>query len=204
MVVGQNLENIDVDKLKEELANQFPLPPEFQNITRPKQEDVKKAIKDKCDKASGGEEAYTAVEEAFSNFTECIQPLADFGELEEEIRVAKPTGDLDAVFNKYCRRRTAAIECMNAFTNVAEGCLDDDEKQTKKVAVNIFTNLLNFVCHKDGDQIALFIAEKGPECFQEQKEDITDCFNKTFGGYLKKDIKYNDLPKLVMGQQECA
>jgi hypothetical protein len=180
------------------------LPPEFENMTIPKLEDVKQAIKERCDKVSGGEDAYTNVEEAFATFTECMQPLADFGELEEEIRVAKPTGDLDGVFNKYCKRRTAAVECLNNFTSAAEMCLDDEEKKTKKVAVSIFTNLLNFVCHKDGDQIALFIAEKGPECFQEQKEDITDCFNKTFGGYLKKDFKYNEVQKFVIGKDECA
>lgn len=98
---------------------------------------------------------------------------------------------------------------MENFTNVLEPCLEPKEIEGKRTFVKIFKNLLNFVCYKDGDQIALFIAEKGPECFNERKDDIITCINSTFFGYLpsEKDIKDktipNELPQLVMGTAQC-
>lgn len=41
--------------------------------------------------------------------------------------------------------------------------------------------MFSFVCHKDGDQIALFIAEKGPECFADKKDLMLNCVNETYG-----------------------
>lgn len=79
------------------------------------------------------------------------------------------------------------------------------------VFVKIFTNLLNFVCYKDGDQIALFIAEKGPECFAEQKDGLIDCFNATFRKYVPEKVQIEDsdalptsLPQLVLGDEQCT
>lgn len=74
------------------------------------------------------------------------------------------------------------------------------------VLVNIVHGLLNFVCHKDGDQIALFIAEEGPECFSDQKEALLDCVNGTLSGYLREESEPTPngaLPKLVMGKKQC-
>lgn len=103
-----------------------------------------------------------------------MKGLIDFGDLQEEIQKAKPTGDLDTVFNKwvvikldpkiykfysesnfrYCKRRAAAIECVDTFSADIDVCLDDEERESKRVFVNLVHGLLNFVCHKDGDQIA--------------------------------------------------
>lgn len=93
---------------------------------------------------------------------------------------------------------------MNNFTVSIEPCLDAEEIAHKKSFVNIFTNLLNFVCHKDGDQIALFIAEKGPECFTEKKDALTACFNSTMSSYIPKETPTLDnLPQLIMGTEQC-
>lgn len=76
--------------------------------------------------------------------------------------------------------------------------------------MKIFTNLLNFVCYKDGDQIALFIAEKGPECFSDKKNQLFDCFNSTFNKYIPTEAEAAEpklvpttLPQLVMGIEQC-
>lgn len=92
---------------------------------------------------------------------------------------------------------------------MAEPCLESQEIDGKQTFVKIFKNLLNFVCYKEGDQIALFIAEKGPECFNERKDDLVHCINATFYQYLpsQKDIENKDiprtLPELVMGADQC-
>lgn len=89
-------------------------------------------------------------------------------------------------------------------------CLEEKESDGVNTFVKIFTNLLNFVCYKDGDQIALFIAEKGPECFKEQKDGLIDCFNSTFRKYLPDEVPSADttalptaLPTLVLGDEQC-
>lgn len=105
---------------------------------------------------------------------------------------------------RYCRKRTIAIECMKDFTVAIEPCLNEKEVASKKTFVNIFTNLLNFVCHKDGDQIALFIAEKGPECFKNKQDALIHCINSTMSGYIPSETPTVDnLPQLVMGVQQC-
>lgn len=99
---------------------------------------------------------------------------------------------------------------MENFTAVLEPCLEEKEIEGKRTFVKIFKNLLNFVCHKEGDQIALFIAEKGPECFDQRKDEIITCMNSTLFDYLpsEKDIPKEitvptELPELVMGQKQC-
>lgn len=98
---------------------------------------------------------------------------------------------------------------MESFTSALEPCLEKKEIDGKRTFVKIFKNLLNFVCHKEGDQIALFIAEKGPECFDSQKDELITCMNKTFYGYLPSEKEIDtkavptELPELVMGADQC-
>ncbi|XP_041772171.1 27 kDa hemolymph protein-like [Anopheles merus] len=200
-----DLNSIDINKLKDEVLADI-LPPEFKNVTLPKLEDIQKIIKDKCSRVAGSDASYEEAEQAAQKFGDCMKDLVDFSDLQEEIKKAKPTGDLDTVFNKYCRRRSAAIECIDTFSAKVDVCLENDEKESKVVMVNIVHGLLNFVCHKDGDQIALFIAEEGPECFADQKDALIDCVNGTMSGYLRDDsapAASEGLPKLVMGKKQC-
>lgn len=204
----KDLKELDIDKLKSQLPPGF-LPPELLNATLPSLEDIQRIVKDKCSKVAGNDAAYEQAHQAGEKLQECLKDLVDFSDLKEEIQQAKPTGDLDTVFNKYCRRRTAGIECIDTFSNDVDACLDDDERESKRIMVNIVHGLLNFVCHKDGDQIALFIAEEGPECFQEQKDPLIDCFNSTLRGYLDERTSNasqpnpEGIPKLVMGKKQC-
>lgn len=199
-----DLKDIDINKLKDEVLGDI-LPPELKNVTLPKLEDIQKIIKDKCSRVAGSDASYVEAEEAAQTFGDCMKDLVDFSDLQEEIKKAKPTGDLDTVFNKYCRRRSAAIECIDTFSSKVDVCLESEEKESKVVVVNIVHGLLNFVCHKDGDQIALFIAEEGPECFSDQKDALMDCANKTLSGYLNDESPSpsEGLPKLVMGKKQC-
>lgn len=144
------------------------------------------------------------MEEAGNTFRTCISDLVDVETLQEEIEKAQPNGELDTVFNKYCRKRTTAIDCMKNLTAAIEPCLSTEEQTHKKTFVNIFTNVLNFVCHKDGDQIALFIAEKGPDCLSSKKDELTRCANATFGSYVVSNVTLDTLPQLVVGPKECG
>jgi len=202
---------LDLNDLKSKLPAGIELPSSLQNITLPTLDEVKAVVKSKCDQVSGGDAAYKTVEAASEELKICASDLIDFSELQTEIEKAQPNGELDTVFNKYCRRRTVAIECLKNFTATVEPCLEPKEIEGEKTLVKIVTNVLNFVCHKDGDQIALFIAEKGPECFDAKKDDIIACVNGTFSKYHTpenekklKDITANtELPQFVVGMEQC-
>lgn len=200
----KDIKELDIDKLREQLPEGL-IPPEFQNVSLPSLEDIQRIVKDKCSRVAGSDAAYEQAEQSGQKLSECLQGLIDFSDLQSEIKEAKPTGDLDTVFNKYCRKRSTAIECINTFSNDVDVCLENDEKESKRILVNIVHGLLNFVCHKDGDQIALFIAEEGPECFEEQKQPLIDCFNSTMRGYLDEPSPQasEGIPKLVMGKKQC-
>lgn len=213
---------IDLDKFKSQLPDGI-LPEGFNSSSLPSADDAKKLFKEKCEKTAQNDEAFQHAENATEVFKECLMGLVDLETLQKEIDAAQPNGDLDTVFNKwvhmqfkaitklmsqlsnrYCRKRTIAIDCMKNFTVAIEPCLNKKEVDNKKTFVNIFTNLLNFVCHKDGDQIALFIAEKGPECFNNKKDALIHCINSTMSAYIPKETPtLDDLPQLVMGVQQC-
>ncbi|XP_059611154.1 27 kDa hemolymph protein-like [Phlebotomus argentipes] len=203
--LGQNL---DLDGLKSQLPEGL-LPTNLNNMTAPI-EDIRKLAKDKCNTVSGSDAAFEAIEEAAGQLMECMTTLFNFSSLTEEIEKAQPNGELDTVFNKYCRKRHVASECFMNFSKVLEPCLTNEEISHKEVYTNISNSLLGFVCHKDGDQIALFIAEKGPECFQERKDGMIECFNKTFPKVFDRvntisnePMSLDNLPKFVFGPDQC-
>ncbi|KAH8235806.1 hypothetical protein KR032_008118 [Drosophila birchii] len=173
--------------------------------------DVKDSVRNKCIQVAGeeaGSLAFAKIETGFGLLTECANSLVNYTAMQQEIQEASPKGELDVVFNKYCSRRSEAMECFDHFTAKLSPCLVQDEQEGQEVIKRIIQSLLNFVCHKDGDQIALFIAEKGPECLASQKENIEQCVNNTFGPYLNfssglQDNQIKSIPMLTVGQKEC-
>lgn len=97
---------------------------------------------------------FLLIQQAAQNAVTCITNLVDFSTLQDEIEKAKPEGNVDTVFNKYCDQRGKAIQCVENFTQSIEPCLTDEEKDQKVVFVNITKSLLEFICHENGNQIA--------------------------------------------------
>lgn len=53
--------------------------------------------------------------------------------------------------------------------------------------------------------IALFIAENGPKCINEHKDQVANCFNSTFHKYIPTEpIDTNNLPKLELTGEHCG
>lgn len=94
-------------------------------------------------------------------------------------------------------------------------CLSEAENEHKKMFEKMLEQLFGFVCHKDGDQIALFIAEKGPECFGQKKDEMMRCVNETYGEPIAKLMGMKDtfdadkfempkeLPVFTIEKEEC-
>lgn len=107
---------------------------------------------------------------------------------------------------RYCGRRHQLINCTRTVGSKIEPCLSAKETVNKNIAVNMFVKGLDFVCHKEGDQIALFIAEKGPECFKDKNVELQKCVKDSVTPYLpnKTDsIDFKKIPTLDFDKTKC-
>lgn len=205
--MGIIAQQFSLDKL--DLPHQLPVSEELLK-TNFSLDDAKDLFRNKCIEVSGeeiGSQAFTEIESGFTVLSNCINNIINYETMQQEIEKASPNGELDVVFNKYCNKRTDAIACFDVFTAKLTPCLVKEELDGQDVIKRIMRSLLNFVCHKDGDHIALFIAEKGPECFESKKDNIQQCLNNTLSSYFDttnlNDNKIKSIPKLVMGQKQC-
>jgi len=131
----------DIPELKNVNASALPI------------EQTKNLFKEKCTK-NGGSKAFENVQRAQVEMTQCFQSLINITELKAEMDKYKPTGDLDIVFKNYCNKRSTLRNCVNNFTETLEHCLDEKERENKKIVMNITDSLLEFICYKEGDRIA--------------------------------------------------
>ncbi|XP_050682167.1 27 kDa hemolymph protein-like isoform X2 [Leptidea sinapis] len=187
------------------------LPPELQGkIDEAQIEAIQnkssEVFKEKCEK-NGGLHAFDNAERAFKEFSKCVQALVSPNQLQKEIEDAKPNGQVDEVFKKYCDKTPSFKSCFHNMTEVAQECLSEEERGNVKIIHNISEQLAEFICFKEGDRIALFISENGPECIQEKQEDIRSCVNSTVGSEINFDqnnITADSLPLISFGKRECT
>ncbi|XP_055528544.1 27 kDa glycoprotein-like isoform X2 [Wyeomyia smithii] len=165
-------------------------------------DEIGKAVKDKCVKASDTGAPYEQVKQSTRDLSNCWKELVDVYDFVREVEEAKPTGNFHTVFNKYCRKQNTLLECINTFTNTLDPYLDNEEKRHKGQIVDLFRHLLNFNCDNDGDQMTLFITGKGPECFKEQKDDLIQCVNGTFTRHSLDDNMTTTTVPLVIGPNQ--
>ncbi|XP_011152994.1 27 kDa hemolymph protein isoform X2 [Harpegnathos saltator] len=203
-------ENVpSADEILRQVNEAVPLPG-LDTSALPNVEEAKNLFREKCTK-NGGPEAFEKAQQAQVEMEQCLKSLINVTELQAEMEMHKPNGDLDVVFKKYCNKRSILRACVSNFTNEVEQCLDVKEKENKKIVMNITDSMLEFICYKEGDRIALFIAAGGPECFQSKQDAVQDCANKTLSGYIPKNdlsgsglIGLENLPNLNFGNKECT
>uniref|UniRef100_A0A1B6LB09 27 kDa hemolymph protein n=2 Tax=Graphocephala atropunctata TaxID=36148 RepID=A0A1B6LB09_9HEMI len=171
----------------------------------PSVEEGEELLKERCDKY-GTNESFDNAMYAKEEIIFCLRKLINYTELQTEIELAKPTGDLDIVFKKYCRKAPQLQDCVTNFTEAIEPCLSLDERYMKQTITNITDALVRFVCYKEGERIALFIAEGGPECLKDNQDQIQQCVNSTFSRYLPKDVtvQKEEPPLFQLGKKECG
>ncbi|EEB13872.1 27 kDa hemolymph protein precursor, putative [Pediculus humanus corporis] len=122
---------------------------------------------------------------------------------------AKPTGDLDSIFKKYCKKSPDFKNCVSNFTEAFQPCLEKDEKSSVATIMNVTEQLAEFICYKEGDRIALFIAEGGPECLESSKESIGECVQTVYKKKLPKTENVSlsdltsDIPLLLFQTEQC-
>ncbi|XP_075970850.1 27 kDa hemolymph protein-like [Anticarsia gemmatalis] len=163
-----------------------------------KRAQMRELLREQC-KKSGAEDKVDEVQNVFKNFVDCLKNLIDVHTVQKEIEEAKPNGALDEVFKKYCAKSPQLKTCLhNLFDGVAP-CIGSESLEHLNSAKNSSDQLIDFVCYKDGDRIALFIAEGGPECFQSKASDIKTCADNFKNSFTSLE----DAKKLTVAER-CA
>ncbi|KAJ9601412.1 hypothetical protein L9F63_000436, partial [Diploptera punctata] len=197
-----NLQDLNLNKLPGNLSVPGNLPVDLSKA--PTMEEAEKLLEEKCKKL-GHPEAFETARNGKDELQKCIMNLVNITELTEEMELAKPTGDLDVVFRKYCRKSPDLQNCVTNFTASLDPCLNDQEKESKHLVLNISDSIVKFICYKEGDRIALFIAEGGFECLSSNQDQIQQCVNTTVSKNIPKDeITIDNLPLFVFGEQQCS
>ncbi|XP_045764579.1 27 kDa hemolymph protein-like [Maniola jurtina] len=186
------------------------LPPELQGKVDEKQvteirNKTVAAFKKKCEE-NAGPDAYQKAEKAFLEFSNCLKALVDPEKLRKEVEDAKPTGQVDEVFKRYCQKTPQFKTCFKNITDTIKPCFSVEEQKNLKTVYNVSEQLAEFVCFKEGDRIALFISENGPECIQEKQAEIESCLNSTFGAEVRfktDNMSLDNIPKINFGEKEC-
>ncbi|XP_050443838.1 27 kDa hemolymph protein-like [Adelges cooleyi] len=175
------------------------------NSSIPSLEEGEKLFKEKCLRNSQVNNSYELAMEAKEQLQVCVHSLVDLKELKKEVEEAKPKGDVDIVFKKYCKKSPDFKSCVLNFTSTVEVCLDEGEKASKVILQSVTEALLGFVCHDEGDRIALFYSEGGPDCLMDKQEAIQHCLNTSFSKYSPSgDVNsLSNLPAFKFEEDQC-
>ncbi|VVC34729.1 Hypothetical protein CINCED_3A007970 [Cinara cedri] len=164
-------------------------------------------MKEKCEKNNpNNNNTYNETLEARKELEDCARGIVNITELKNEINVAKPKGDIDMVFKKYCKKSPEFKDCMTNYTSTIDVCLDASEKDTEHILMVVTEALLSFVCHDEGDRIALFYSEGGPDCLMDKKEALQHCLNKSFSKYTpnsEPSANLANLPSFKFEEEQC-
>ncbi|CAH1998336.1 unnamed protein product [Acanthoscelides obtectus] len=158
------------------------------------------AVKERCEKKAGAG-TYEKLEKAIEETKTCIKELVNVEKVKEEVEEAKKTGSMDEVFGRYCKKRPELRECFMKTYNAAEPCLEEIERQAVNTTEHILNQIGDFVCFKDGDRIAMFVAEGGVECLKSRTDAIKNCVNDTVK--FNPSSLGNSIPNLSMDQKKC-
>jgi len=114
---------------------------------------------------------------AQENLLYCVLANFDSKKIENEIEQKRETGeDLSPVFEKYCGEPVAKTRpCIIAFFETSRRCLPSNDKIGLNITVNMLDAAIDFLCHRGGDRLSLFMAFDGMSCLQSHREAIFNC-----------------------------
>lgn len=143
--------------------------------------------------AMAGQEAIDDIDRARKELVPCITNIIDINKLQSEINISIPRGELDLVFKKYCKKREAILNCTEDFFSKLEVCLTEQQQQDLNVTRRALNAGIDFICHKEGDRIALFMAEKGEDCVKEHIDDIKECVKERVPDHKNFSTNVNNI-----------
>ena len=174
----------------------LPAIPNFDDVAN-----VEGAIKDKCVQ-HGGDKAFKNLKAVAVELQSYVMQNYEFGTIKKELEEARKTGSMDEVFKKYCDKRPELLTYTHKVNSAVENCLADSEKPVLKTAINITESLLDFICEKDGDRLAMFIAEDGFKCLSAKQDSVQKCGADTITKNVPANL--NTIPKLTeVTKEQC-
>ena len=161
--------------------------------------DIENAVVKTCEE-NGGKNAFADLKNSVLDLVKYGESNFNLEQIQNEIEESSKAGALDEVFKKYCDLRSKSLGYIHKIGDSVAACLTEDERPVFKLVVNITSSLLNFVCDKDGERIALFIAEGGFECFKSEMEELQKC-SDVISDKIPTDL--HKIPKLEVTKKEC-
>ncbi|EFA10305.2 uncharacterized protein LOC656540 [Tribolium castaneum] len=178
----------------------FQLPDSIKDLEIPDMDEFA-VIKEKCDK-EGGNGTYIKFKTTANSLSTCMSEFVSLSTLEAEVMESKKTGSMDEVFGKYCKKRSQLATCVQSFINNLRLCLNAEEQNALNITLNIVKELGEFACFKDGDRIAMFVAEGGVECIKSRTQGIQNCVNSTFK-ISPQSVNPNAIPNILIDKKKC-
>ncbi|KAK4316051.1 hypothetical protein Pmani_012756 [Petrolisthes manimaculis] len=174
------------------------------NISRPEDVQAVADWKEQC-RATAGQEALDNIDEARQELVPCITKIIKMDKLMHEINISSPRGELDVVFKKYCKKRAAMVMCIENFFSSIEVCLTDKQKEDLNVTRRAIDAGIDFICYKEGDHIALFMAEQGKECVEAHMDSIGKCIGERVPDIKNSTNNPNsiDMASLAISEESC-
>ncbi|KAG5898151.1 hypothetical protein JTB14_034007 [Gonioctena quinquepunctata] len=167
-------------------------------------EQVEKVLRDKCAE-KGSADTIDLLKEEQKNAQQCVEAYINMTVVQEELEEAKKTGSMDEVFAKYCKKWPDIYTCFDNATVLARQCMREKEEASFNKTLEILAELQEFSCFKDGDRLAMFVAEGGIECISERKEGVQECLNNTLSGRVPNtdDMSVANLPVFLFSDDDC-
>lgn len=163
-------------------------------------------FKEKCDKF-GKSDTYDRLKVALNETKTCLEGKIDLDKVKEELDEAKKTGSMDEVFAKYCNKRNEYKECILKSINVTKECMEPIEIQALDTVIEIAKEVGDFACYRDGDRLAMFVAEGGIRCIKSRTEGIQQCIKTTLNistaNATLTDLPNLNLPSFKIDKEKC-
>ncbi|CAH1155992.1 unnamed protein product [Phaedon cochleariae] len=200
----QGFNDIDIDDGLKDLQENIPELGSLNRTNLPNAEDVEKVLRDKCAQ-NGATDAVDLLKAEQENAKLCIEAYVNVTVVQEELGEAEKSGSMDEVFGKYCKLWPDMYACFENATNIARQCMAGQEETSFNRSLVILNDLQEFVCFKDGDRLAMFVAEGGVECVKERKDEVQRCFNETLGSRIPNsdELSITSLPTFMFTQRDC-
>ncbi|KAK9737564.1 Protein of unknown function (DUF1397) [Popillia japonica] len=163
--------------------------------------DALQMLKQKCANVSGGDQVFNELENKAKSLQTFLVDTVNVTQVMLELEEAKKTGSMDEVFAKYCAKKPDVMTRLRDITETFKKCLLPDEQVSLERKLNLTEKMVHFLCEKDGDKLAMFIANGGEECLQSKAEGLQGCMNKS-SGLLPTD-SWNTMTLVQVDEKVC-
>lgn len=121
---------------------------------------------------------FTALEVAqqnMQNASKCWNGVIDNSFLWEDAKAAFEHRTFVSFLKKYCPKMQSLSMCVGDYLDSLQQCVSGEDSVTLGATKDVVEGSVNFLCHRDGERILLFMKEDGMDCLEKQQESIRQC-----------------------------